>query len=81
MGHGYFLSGLTWLKGSKVYVVTKKEGLFSDRIGSIGFDSKDRIWVIDTGGRTGVYSFDYLQNIGRKFSQKPVRVNKKKLLQ
>jgi ligand-binding sensor domain-containing protein len=80
MGHGYFLSGMSWIKGSSLYLTTKEKGLFSDRIGMIGIDSKDRIWVLDTGGRTGVYSYNELLNISEKRPYHQNRVRKKQLL-
>ncbi len=81
MGHGYFLPGISWIKGNNLYITTKEKGLFSDRINMIGIDGNDRIWIIDTGGRTGVYSYNELLKISERRQYQKHRTRKGKLLQ
>lgn len=80
MTHGYFLSGISWIRGSDLYLTTKEKGLFSDRISSIGLDSHDRIWVLDTAGRTGVYSYQELLKIAEKRPYQKNRIKQGTLL-
>lgn len=80
ISHGYFLSGITWIKGKKMFIATKSNGLFSDRISSIGVDDEDRIWLIDTGGRVGVYSENVLEKMAVQKKIDTRRVRKRQLL-
>jgi len=80
ISHGYFLSGITWIKGKKMFIATKSNGLFSDRISSIGVDEEDRIWLIDTGGRVGVYSESVLEKMAIQKKIDTRRVRKRQLL-
>ncbi|HMO18220.1 MAG TPA: hypothetical protein PKA63_08025 [Oligoflexia bacterium] len=68
--HGFFLSGVTWIENEKLHYATKESGLFSDRIAKSGIDSENRIWLIDTAGRTGVYSLKSLKEIELKKAKK-----------
>lgn len=75
LGHQYFGNGLTWFDGKNFHHSDQTNGLFNDRVEVIAHDRAQRIWVIATNGRVGVYPFSFFENNSRRspLNKKAVR--------
>ena len=75
LSHGFFQNGLSWIDNKRYQITNKDLGLFSNRISKVAEDDEDRIWVIDTGGEVGVYSYDVLEKISNTTVFRPERAS------
>lgn len=66
LAHGFFQNGISWIDDNTLYSADKESGLFANRIAITAEDDEGRIWIIDTGGETAVYSLDSLINISNQ---------------
>ncbi len=80
LSSSFFLNGISWIDENKIYTLDESNGLFSNRIAKIGVDEEDRIWIIDSSGKTGVYDYQSLLEMAEVSKFDANRSGKEKFL-
>jgi ligand-binding sensor domain-containing protein len=86
MSSGFFFNGISWIDEDRIYSIeeapkdSEKAGLFSNRISKVGVDEQDRVWIVDSAGKTGVYDYETLKTMAVEKAFLPLKAMKEKFL-